>query len=423
MNQNLNPVLIVFLIVVTLVPVEFSLRAGDIILPWYRSVLLISAFPIGFLLLSGRITFRAFDYVIIFHGLWHGLSQIIKRGVAEGVEPAGSYFIETTIAYFLARLFITNMAQIRQFFALFIALMIIPIALGVVEALVIHSHYVHSWAQTITGMQYNVQNDTRFGVFRAASVFQHPILFGLMCAVPIGLCYFTASNFFLKALRAGVLALGTASSISTAALLTVMIQFTIVAGERVTTGIKNRLQKVLWSIAGLYVFLAVASDRGMIGMIAGGVALNPASGYWRIHQWNYSIDDILRNPLIGILNREWTRPYWLKSLDNHWLVLGFRGGLPTVLSLLLAMILIFRAVHALEARNEQEKGIYLSWLATIFSMFLTGATVNYFGKLQPMMFLYLGMAASMSQFQASAARPAVKLDEEKDDKKIKSVLG
>jgi hypothetical protein len=256
-----------------------------------------------------------------------------------------------------------------------------------------------------------VGTEFRMGMMRAASTFEHPILYGLFCASAISLVCVTARSQAAAITMAAVLCGGAVLSASTAPLLVMVTQLALLLGERLSRGVPGRFRLLVGFGVFSWLFLTVFSNRGPVGIIATGLTLNPQSGYYRILIWEHGIDDVLAHPFFGIRPEDWTRPIWMTaSVDNHWLLLGMRGGFLGPLLVLAAMWLIWRRLYRRGPAPASVPAIYdrlrFGWSCTALALVLGGATVAYFGKMQPFFFLLLGYGAALAHLQLAAPVPA-----------------
>lgn len=57
------------------------------------------------------------------------------------------------------------------------------------------------------------------------------------------------------------------------------------------------------------------------------------------------MDDVMGSPFFGINPETWTRPDWMiASVDNYWLLVMLRSGIPSLLFIFLCILLIWRAL-------------------------------------------------------------------------------
>lgn len=398
--------MVLLLLTLMLVPVELSVWVGSIRLPWYRAILLAAALPV--FLQATRLRFAAFDYCMIAHVLWTVLGMLLKRG-AGGIEPAGSYLVETLVVYLAVRLVLTRPGHFTALPRLIFVMLVPAILLAVPEALILHRHLVHDIAGQLTGFSYWVGYEYRLGMLRAASTFEHPILYGLFCASIISIVWVAARSRVAAVVMTAILCGGTILSGSSAPLLVMAVQLACLVGERISRHIPGRFRLLVGFTVFCFVFITIFSDRGVFQIIAQELTLNPATGYYRLLIWTNGIGDVLANPVFGIRPEDWTRPSWMSpSIDNNWLLLAMKGGLPGIFLLLAAMCLIWWRLYHRGSVPQVFDRIRFGWSCVLLALFLGGATVAYFGKMQPYFFLLLGYGAALAHLGMgpSAQEPA-----------------
>ncbi|WP_306145394.1 O-antigen ligase family protein [Roseibium sp. MMSF_3412] len=398
------PILVFLLLsLMILVPIELSIRAGSLFLPLYRALAFLLTFYVIFKFFEQRKQLRIFDNLILIQGFWFLACEILKRGSA-GFEPGVSYFVETVTPYFVIRFLLKSPGQLFAFPNLVFILMIPAILLAFPEAVILQERFVHDIARSISGYYYWIQEDYRLGMLRAASIFEHPILYGLFCSSMISLVFATAKTNVSGVFKSAVLAFGCILSASSAPILTMIIQLAFLVGERCSRFLQHRAMLLIGSCAFVFTALSFLSNRGPIGIIATSLALNPQSGYYRIHIWENGIDDVLANPFIGIRPEEWTRPGWMSpSIDNNWLLVAMKGGFPGIILILMILYLIMRKLYAHDKVSQRLDGLRQALCFTFISLFLAGATVAFFGKMLPFFFILLGYGGAVAHYIMSTS--------------------
>ena len=134
------------------------------------------------------------------------------------------------------------------------------------------------------------------------------------------------------------------------------------------------------------------SNRGFFALLVSHLTFNPATGYYRMYQWKYAMDDVLDNPLLGIGISQWSRPEWLNySIDSFWLLITMQHGIPAgIILLFCSLYIVFHVLNNLHKQHVLYRWMANAWILSFLSLILIGFTVDYFGKLQPMFFFTLG---------------------------------
>jgi hypothetical protein len=133
------------------------------------------------------------------------------------------------------------------------------------------------------------------------------------------------------------------------------------------------------------------------------MTLNPSTAYTRRWQWVHAIDDVMRNPWLGFVANRWTRPHWLApSIDNWWLLIMMRSGIPSLILLALSALFLWMAIARRTGGPPLFGQLRTGWGLMMVGIILGAATVTFFGKLQPLFAFYMGLGAAL----ATCAFPA-----------------
>lgn len=402
------PVLLL-LILVILVPIELSLQAGGLFITSSKMFLIVWAFIL--LPKTAQLEMKLYDWFFIAHVLWSAMCFLMVYGIGGGVERSGTYILEFLIVYLTARVYLREVTQFR---AVILALCImagIAAILAFPEA-ISHQRYIHTFFRQLTGVYYRIDYDARMGIMRAASLFEHPILFGIFCSSLVSLAWFTGT-VKQRMIRIPVLGFGTFLSASSAPLLIFMLQIWLIILERVTRNMRSRV-KVISSVVGvLSAILQFGTGRGIVGVIAM-ITLSSGTTYIRRTQWQHGIDDVMRHPLFGFEPSTWTRPGWLApSVDNYWLLMMMRSGIPSILFLAFAIFFIWRSLAKRTETDPLFRGLRIGWGLMMIAMLLGGATVAYFGKLQPLFAFYIGFGAALASCLVPSDNPVTEAEPER----------
>ncbi|MFN7224031.1 MAG: hypothetical protein ACK4MS_08430 [Paracoccaceae bacterium] len=402
-----SPVPIFLLVIlVIMVPIEFSLHLGSIFLTASRAYLIVLFFMI--LPYLGTLRLRLFDWFFIGHVAWTCVAYMLIYPLGQAIEMAGSYFLEFLVVYMAARIYLQRVEQMRAVVILLFVLATISAAVALPEALT-GIRFVHDLGTALTGITYRFSGEMRMGITRAASFFEHPILYGIFCASVFSLTWFTSTPV-QRAYRAPILIGATWLSASSAPLLTLLVQILLIGLEYVTRKIKRRDKLFAWVAGGFVLIVETLTGRGVVGIVTM-MTLNPGTAYTRRAQWNFAIDDVLRNPWFGFVPGRYTRPFWLApSIDNWWLLIMMRSGIPSLILLALSALFLWIAIARREGGPVLFSQLRTGWGLMMIAVILGAATVTFFGKLQPLFAFYMGFGAALASCllpQAGDAEPQV----------------
>ncbi|PHR51375.1 MAG: hypothetical protein COA47_18035 [Robiginitomaculum sp.] len=412
-QTGLSPLIALYLFFF-LIPVELSFYIGPLLITPTRLFLILSFVPVMIFSFS-NMKLRLEDYLFVLFVLWVSGAYFYKRGIS-GVEIAGQHFLEATVSYFVARTFLKTTEDILAL-AKWLTILISVLAFLAIPEAFSKYRFFHEVPEMITGFYYYISDDTRFGMLRAASTFEHPILFGLFASSMFILLWFSSASAGQRMWIGAVCLTATFFSLSSAAFLVLIMQFFFIFIERVTRPISKRMMIFTILTVSFILILEFGSNQGAIRFLIGKLTLNPFTAYYRLLQWEYSIDDVMRHPFVGIRIVNWTRPYWMTdSIDNHWLLAAMNSGMPSVALLWSAMVTIlvkiYKAGHRhVDRRNQQ---LCLAWLIGISSLFMGGWTVAFFGKMLPIFMFFIGVGAAISRLENGEADDD-KVEKENDE--------
>ena len=275
--------------------------------------------------------------------MWAAMTFFIAQGVEGAIEPSGALFLETFGAYLLARVYIRDVSSFRAMARLLFIVVLVLLPLALVES-VTSRNIVLELLRPI-GLSYApYPGEPRWGLERAQTAFPHPILYGVFCAAAFSLTFYVVMMKRTKLARtvgAGLVALATFFSLSTGAYVAVWIQVALAIWDSVTRRIRRRWLILGGLAAAAFVIVSMFSNRTPFHVFITYLTFNSDSSYNRILIWDYGTAEVMRNPLFGIGYGEFDRPWWMHaSVDNFWLLIAMRHGLPAFFLFVAAILLI-----------------------------------------------------------------------------------
>jgi len=391
----------ILFIISIFIPVEFYYLAGGLRLETYRIVL---ALVLIYSLLNIKEVLEQADLVdilVLAFTLLATASFIYNHGLQKGIESAGIFVIEVLGSFYLARTLITTPKRFFQVNIAFISLLSLFALFTVYESFAQH-RILHEWATQLTGhhsldqslyTHYYIRN----GIMRATNLFVHPILYGTLTAIffpfAVLLTLFAFKPRYLG--MATALMISMLLTLSSAPLLSIVFQGGAAILSNFWNGAKRFwLALLLMGVSGAFL-VNLISNRGFFAILISHLTFNPNTGYYRMFQWKYAMDDVLDNPLLGIGVSQWSRPDWLNySIDSFWLLITMQHGIPAGFILLFcSLYIVFHVLNNLHKQHTYYRWMANAWVLSFLALILIGFTVDYFGKLQPMFFFTLGAIA------------------------------
>lgn len=391
------PVVVGLYLFVVIIPIGFSISIGPLLITPTRLFLALAAVPVlaaAFM----RQRLQSEDLLFIAFVLWVVIAYFYKRGAA-GIEVAGQAFLEMAVSYCIARCYVTQLDHLRKL-AIVLSVMVAILGVFAIPEAVFHIRFLQDIPAQLTGFSYDMADDTRIGLLRAATTFEHPILFGLFCATLFTFAWYMTASTAGRMIHLAMTVLATFLSLSSAAVLILVLQIGLVVCERLTRRFPKRLLVISLMLICAITFVELMSNRGVIKLIGTYLTFNPHTAYYRVLQWDHAIDDVLQNPLFGINLADWTKPHWMTgSVDNHWLLLGMNSGLPAVFALWAVLAVIGVKLYRKKRRTVGRvlQRACLAWLIAAMSLFLGAWTVALFGKMLPIFMFFIGIGAAMTR--------------------------
>jgi hypothetical protein len=343
---------------------------GPIRLSPYRLVLFLALVPLVILWLRGAAgPIRRPDILILLSCLWGAMGLFITHGTriwanTSTLEASGILLAETFGAYLIGRICIRNSGDFVAIAKVLFLILAVLVPFALAETLTGQAVYIRMFApfgQTLT----EIDMASRLGLERVQGPFEHPILFGVFCASAFAIAFFALTGV-RRILLMGASGFCTFVSLSTGAFLALLAQIGIIAwGWLFRNNPKRWRNLILLCIAG-YVTVDVLSNRTPFEVFVSYATFNTGSAFNRVLIWKYGSAEVMRHPLIGIGFNNWQRPQFMgPSVDNFWLVIAMRHGLPALVLLVAAFLAVFRSVGRVAGLGETERQIRLGLLTSL----------------------------------------------------------
>jgi O-antigen ligase len=380
-----------------------------------RLFLIIMIVPLAVRLLMGQFgRLLVTDVLFILHVLWIGVSLAVNSP-SQMITQLGSVGIEFLGGYLVARAYIRSagafMAMCRQL--LIIGLCLLPLALfetvtgraPVVQAIDALPFGSSVWVGAF---------EQRLGLHRVRVVLVHPIHFGLFCSVIFSMVFVALKDVIPTGRRwiySALIALTCFLSLSSGAILALALQL----GMILWAAIFNRIRFRWWLLVGLfalaYVVVDLLSNRTPIQVFMSRATFSAHNAYIRAIIFDAGIQNVWDNPLFGLGLNDWARPEWLPpSVDNFWLLMAMRYGIPGFLFLVVGYVVaIFGVMRRDFSSDPVLENIRRAWVFTFLGLSFTLSTVHVWTSIYSFTFFIFGAGVwliSASTTHPAAIRPA-----------------
>lgn len=382
-----TPLLCAIYISLIFIPEEFHWLAGQIRLEPYRIFLILAA-----LLLAPKLIKHKYDKkelaLLAYCGLC-AVSYIYVHGT-QGIQSALILILEVFISYFIGMSINGNLKQFKKCITLIMTFFLILAPFAIIESQngyrLFHVAFANMMGtETLENLS---EGYFRHGLYRASTVFSHPILYSVIATMYLSLIFYFYRPPTIIILSIGVIT-AIITSVTSAGLLMVILMTILYLMQKIKKNIKSIYKIAVIIAISSYTFLSIASNRGPVQVLIQISSLNPETAYTRYLQWQFASIDIFNHPIFGIGFNEWTRPFWLSSsVDSYWLLTVLQNGFPALLALSIFFILSLKQYW--NEFNATSDKLFFCFFVSICAFTLAAFTVDYFDRAQLMLFLTMG---------------------------------
>ena len=387
------PVILYLLAVV--IPIGFNV--GPLAMTTLRLFLLVMVIPLAIQLLSGKLG-RVFvtDILFILHILWaivalgvNNPTQVVQQAGSVGVEFIGGYlvgraYIRTPEAFVALCRWLVFLVCCTTPFALYEAKTGRPIIIEMLRKL-----------PGLTSVPI-VTIEGRMGLERVQAVFAHPIHYGLFCSVAFSLAFVALKDITSTGWRyvsSGIVAFSGLLALSSGALLAIVLQVALILWAGIFAKVKSRWWLLIALFAVAYVMIDIFSNRTPLRVFMSYATFSSHNAYWRSIIFEWGMKNLWGSPVFGIGMNDWVRPSYMHSgsMDNFWLVMGVRYGIPGFLLLALGYALgVFRILRRDFTENILLTQIRRAWIFTFLGLSFTLSTVHIWTNIYSFVFFMFG---------------------------------
>ena len=395
---------VLYIFLISLI-ISFSFKVGGLRLTPYRIVLLVMFVPLLVSWVAGLCgRFRIADFALVGFTIWMYMSYLVNQGLDQ-VELATITMIETLGPYLLARRYVRSRENFLVVGKILFGILLLFTLVVFLENT--RGSRLFEKVYSVFGSAFSLGTERRMGLIRSSGPFEHPILYGVFCAIPFAILYHMprqGQDGPAGLRKAWVSLVTTFYSLSMGAFLNVFVQVGLIAWN----WIFRRFSARWWWLTGLtifgYVFVDVFSNRTPFEVFITYASFNYGNAYMRVVIFIEGMVSVRANPLFGFGYCCWIRPDWMwsiPSVDNFWLLITMRHGIPAFLMVLLAYVSVIIGLIRAQATAEIDANIRNALVFALIGLAVSIATVHLWGATYSFMMFILGSAAWMSDARSS----------------------
>jgi len=245
----------------------------------------------------------------------------------------------------------------------------------------------------------------RMSLFRAQVVFAHPIHYGLVCSSVLALVFIglriTISiswRYFLTIL----VCTGVFLSLSSGALLAALLQIALISWAFIFRNNPARWKILIGIFVFIYVAIDLGSNRTPIKVMMSYATFSAHNAFYRAVIFEWGMINVWNNPIFGLGLRSWIRPHYMVSgsMDNFWLVMAVRYGIPGFLLIAAGYAdALFRVGRRKLVERTTLSNMRLAWMISFLGLSFTLVTVHIWTAVYSYVFFLLGAGLWMASYE------------------------
>jgi hypothetical protein len=340
-----SPLILRLMILSVFLPIELSFEIGGLRLTATRVILLIAS-PVAALkmaqkIATGQYRFIYSDMFVLLTGFWMIFAATQIDGISPGFNHAGPLVLEFCGTYFVARTLLAKHGEALLLIRFLCCAIAVVALLGLPDPLTDH-WFIRSLSAQLTetsmakAESWLQTEGHRLGFARATSTIEHPILFGLVCAVGLLLALSVRLRFRIFIIAA--CSIGALLSFSSAPIQAIVLGTGLIFYDRMLGGFQRKWL-ALKGLGLLGVCSAFVLSSSPVGWIISHLTFEPGNGYYREWVWTVVINALAPSPWYGVGYGPYPDYLGLYvSVDALWLVQAMFSGIPGSVFLALSMI-------------------------------------------------------------------------------------
>jgi hypothetical protein len=376
--------------------VQFSLADGARLTSGRLAAALLF-FPALFVLLRKGRRFISCDFLAFSTAVWMVAASLISAGTSS-LSAAGGEALDFLGGYLIARAFVFGRPALDTFVRVLSIFAFIVIILAMADSfsgrLIVHetiAAIVNSSQVPVAGL--------RNGMLRAASTFDHEILFGIFCAVTAAILLYWEESLLRRSLAAGLCLLGCQLSLSSAALMAFAIVLVAFSYDRLMKRYRWRWG-AFWMVTGAAAFAIFILSANPLGWVLFYLTLDPQTGWFRVMIWEQASNYIALSPITGYGYQLLKNDIIDRSVDSIWLLYTLRFGIPMSILFFLTNVTAFlpgKGESVNDADDAYMDRMRPAFTLAIVTFMFAGLTVHFWNYMLMFWGLCIGVRGSLRE--------------------------
>jgi hypothetical protein len=182
-------------------------------------------------------------------------------------------------------------------------------------------------------------------------------------------------------------------SLSSGALLSIIFQVGLISWAWAMRPVKHKWLILFALFAVAYVVIDIMSTRSPIRVFMTYATFSPHNAYWRATIFEWGMQNVWNNPIVGLGRNDWVRPAWMHSasVDNFWLLVAMRYGIPGFVFLAVGCLISLLQVGWRDfGQNVKLQQFRHAWIFTFIGLTFSLATVHVWASAYSFIFFLFG---------------------------------
>ena len=385
--------------------VQLSLGPGMRFTPGRLAIVLLLIPALVALFQSGRRLLLC-DFLVFATAAWMVFAGVSTAG-ASALSSAGGDALDLLGGYLIARGLIFGPLALDAFIRVLKVFAITAVIFAVADN-VSGRLIVQDTVAAIMHTPNPPQAGFRHNMVRAASTFDHEILFGVFCALTMAILLYWERGILARTVAVGICLLGCVLSLSSVSLMVAGIALCVYTYDQLLNRYPWRWP-AFWLLVGAMVVVFAGASNSPLGWVVSHLTLDPQTGYFRMMIWETALIYIGQSPIIGYGYGLFNNSIVDGSVDAIWLLEALRFGVPMVGLFFLVNV---AAVFPRRQQSKSADDMYLERMRQAFTLVVllfmfSGLTVHFWNFMWMFWGLCIGIRASLRELSIG---PAASLD-------------
>lgn len=410
-DRDLSIAVVIYFLTLAL-PMHFY--AGSVFMTGARVVLLVTVIPLSIGLFSGRYgRIIPADILLLSYAIWN-IATLYINSPDQAISFGGSYALEVYGSYLLARACIRTPRQFKAACNGLFAVFLFSFPFAVYETQTGVAPVIRT-IEKLPGIFsfpdfFHPTEGIRLGLERSQVLFAHPIHYGVFCASLFSLAvigYRGTISFFRRWLLGALIFMGLIASVSSGAITPMILQLVMIGWAWAFDRVTSRWLILTGLVMVLYVTVDLLSNRTPVQVFLEYGTLSSGTAFGRLLIFEWGMDNVWKNPWVGIGLNSWERPWWKisESMDNFWLLVAVRYGIPGFALLIVAYASVLWRVMWRDVGTEGQVWQFRrAWAITQVALFMALCTVDVWATMLSYIFFLFGMGVWFLSAEPEAAQ-------------------